>query len=222
MLNQEPTLVSGSSTPAPLNTTISAPDLIDVVVAPSAPAEPPLEEADNVTLQVEKSLTSTKTPEATVAKAAIKVPLEEDVKSEVVILPAQIVQAVVSVAPKPIVKTKIETPLKKTDASLLSGASIWLKEDQLLAWPASGYTLQVLGARSEESIVQFMGSLKSPDRLYYFSTVYKNAPWHVVVYGQYANRTAANRAVNSLPLELQKLKPWARSISGVQQDIKKK
>ena len=101
-------------------------------------------------------------------------------------------------------------------------ASKWLKEDQLLAWPAKGYTLQLLGARSEQSVAQFMAGLNNRDKLYYFRTVYKGAPWHVVVYGQYSDRTAANRAVSTLPEELKRLKPWARSIRGVQLDIKKK
>jgi DamX protein len=130
------------------------------------------------------------------------------------------VKPVVAVAPVKVAPVKA-APAKVSPGSG-SDASQWLKEDQLLAWPSSGYTLQVLGARSEESIVRFMTSLSSRDKLYYFNTLYKNGPWHVVVYGQYANRTAANRAINSLPQELKKLKPWARSIGGVQQDIKKK
>lgn len=126
-----------------------------------------------------------------------------------------------------ITKPKVEVSAKvdrsvKVATTTSSVAHKWLKEDQLLSWPSSGYTLQVLGARSEESIIQFMKSLDSQNRLYYFTTIYKNAPWHVLVYGQYANRTAANRAINSLPQELKKLQPWARSISGVQSDIKKK
>lgn len=121
-----------------------------------------------------------------------------------------VTKPVVKAAPKAVITTKTE-PRSKAGQS---GAQKWLKEEQLLSWPAGGYTLQLLGARSEESVVQFMQSLDNPNRLYYFSTVYKNAPWHVVVYGQYANRTAANRAVGSLPEELKKLKPWARSING--------
>ncbi len=91
-----------------------------------------------------------------------------------------------------------------------------------MSWPSNGYTLQLLGARSEESVNEFMASLKNSNKLYYFKTVFKGAPWHVVVYGQYANKQAANRAVAGLPEELRKLKPWARSIKGVQQDIRKK
>ncbi|SIS43780.1 AAA family ATPase [Neptunomonas antarctica] len=151
---------------------------------------------------------------------ADKAEIKAVTQPEIVAPPKQVVVAPVKAAP---VKA---APVKTASAKVTTGsqpdASQWLKEDQLLTWPSSGYTLQVLGARSEESIVRFMTSLSSRDKLYYFNTLYKNGPWHVVVYGQYANRAAANRAINSLPPDLKKLKPWARSIGGVQQDIKKK
>ncbi len=126
-----------------------------------------------------------------------------------------------SAKPKSVVSEVIPSEKVKKVVSKAK-SNKWLKEEQLLSWPSTGYTLQVLGARSQSSVVQFMEALDSRDRLYYFTTVFKKAPWHVVVYGQYANRTAANRAVSTLPQELKKLKPWARSIKGVQQDIKKK
>ncbi|MGY8870201.1 MAG: AAA family ATPase [Pseudomonadales bacterium] len=126
-----------------------------------------------------------------------------------------------SAKPKSVVSEVISSEKVKKVVSKAK-SNKWLKEEQLLSWPSTGYTLQVLGARSQSSVVQFMEALDSRDRLYYFTTVFKKAPWHVVVYGQYANRTAANRAVSTLPQELKKLKPWARSIKGVQQDIKKK
>jgi DamX protein len=117
------------------------------------------------------------------------------------------------------VKPAIVEEKKPTVQAKESG---WLKEKQLLAWPAKGYTLQLLGARSADSIDQFMRSVKEPEKIYYFQTVFKGAPWHVLVYGQYSNRDAAVRAVSALPEELRKMKPWPRSIKGVQADIQKK
>ena len=95
------------------------------------------------------------------------------------------------------------------------------RADELLNWPDSGYTLQLLAARAEESVEQFLKAQSNPERFYYFKTTYKNAPWHVVVYGQFANRTAALNAVKTLPEELRKLRPWARSVAGVKSDIRK-
>ena len=101
-------------------------------------------------------------------------------------------------------------------------AQQWLREDELLSWPEQGYTLQVMGARSEASVRDFIQGQAQPQRFYYFRTVFKGAPWHVVVYGQYADRGAATNAVAGLPEALRKLRPWARSIAGVKADINKK
>jgi septal ring-binding cell division protein DamX len=101
-------------------------------------------------------------------------------------------------------------------------AKQWLREEELLGWPEQGYTLQVMGARAETSVRDFIQAQEQPQRFYYFQTVFKGAPWHVVVYGQYADRAAATSAVASLPESLRKLRPWARSIAGVKADIRKK
>lgn len=95
------------------------------------------------------------------------------------------------------------------------------RADELLEWPDSGYTLQLLAARAEKSVEQFLKRQANPERFYYFATTYKNAPWHVVVYGQFADRTAAMNAVKTLPEELRKLRPWARSVASVKADIRR-
>ena len=93
--------------------------------------------------------------------------------------------------------------------------------EQLLSWPDNGFTLQMLGARSEESVVRFINSQAQPQRFYRFVTLHQDAPWHVVVYGQYPTRAAATEAVRSLPAELRDRNPWARTISSVKEDIRK-
>ncbi len=101
-------------------------------------------------------------------------------------------------------------------------AQAYQREPELLNWPDRGYTLQMLGAREEKSVKAFLDAQAQPERFYYFSTIFKGKPWHVVVYGQYADRNSALNAVSGLPAALQKLRPWARSIAGVKADIKKK
>lgn len=95
-------------------------------------------------------------------------------------------------------------------------------ESRILSWKESGYTLQMLGARSKESALSFIANQKSSEKFHYFSTIYKGAPWYVVIYGEYANRDIANSSIKKLPADLRKMRPWARSVRGVQIDIKKK
>ncbi|MGB0734362.1 MAG: SPOR domain-containing protein, partial [Pontibacterium sp.] len=54
-----------------------------------------------------------------------------------------------------------------------------------------------------------------------FSTDFKGRPFYVIVYGQYETRKKAAEAVVTLPEAAQKLKPWARTVKGIQNDIRK-
>ncbi|WP_299179966.1 AAA family ATPase [uncultured Neptuniibacter sp.] len=113
-------------------------------------------------------------------------------------------------------------PTVKEVEPAAKGVDVSSDEKDLLSWSSSDYTLQMLGARSEESALGFVKSQQEPDKFYLFSTVYKGAPWFVVVYGQYANRDLANASIKRLPAALRKVRPWARSVQGVQIDIRKK
>ncbi|MCJ8338835.1 MAG: AAA family ATPase [Pseudomonadales bacterium] len=100
-------------------------------------------------------------------------------------------------------------------------ASALLNEDLISSWPASGYTLQLLGARSEASVVNFLQKMPGSEQMYYYQTKLKNRPWNVIIYGQFSTRSAAKSAIVKLPAKLRKLKPWIKSISSVQSAIKK-
>ncbi|MGB2065286.1 MAG: SPOR domain-containing protein, partial [Marinomonas gallaica] len=55
----------------------------------------------------------------------------------------------------------------------------------------------------------------------YFESLHNGRAWFVVVYGEYRNRSEAIAAVENLPNGLRSLNPWARSVRGIQQDIRK-
>lgn len=131
---------------------------------------------------------------------------------------------VVKQPPKPPVLEVAQNVVKPkpTPAVVKAAGELSADEQALLQWPVKSYTLQMLGARSEKSARDFIKANQSAGQLYHFSTVYKGKPWHVVVFGQYSNRDIANAAIRKLPESLRKVKPWARSIQGVQVDIRKK
>ncbi|WP_415893197.1 SPOR domain-containing protein [Neptuniibacter sp. PT8_73] len=117
---------------------------------------------------------------------------------------------------------KVKSQEKKPKVETIAAKGLSQSEKALMGWPDKGYTLQMLGARSEESALGFIKSQQKPSDFYHFSTIYKGLPWHVVVHGRFANRDVANAAIRKLPKELQNVKPWARSIQGVKIDIKSK
>ncbi|GGK64482.1 hypothetical protein GCM10007941_13340 [Amphritea balenae] len=108
-----------------------------------------------------------------------------------------------------------------TKAAPVSVASAPLSaaEKALLSWADTSYTLQMLGAGARQSAEKFINAQAQPQKFYLFQTEYKNKPWFVVVYGQYKDRAAAAAASKSLPSGLVRLKPWARSIQGIQADL---
>lgn len=194
----EPAVVKAVETVAEKTVDVSQP-----VVKPQVDQEVDTEKQEPVSPSVKQTVT--KTPIGDQSKTNKVLPKVVEAKTET----------------KPVSAVK-PAPEKLENKVAAKAVSPWLKEEELLTWPSNGYTLQVLGARSGESVEKFMASKASRDKLYYFTTTFKNKPWHVVVYGQYANRNAAKRAIESLPAELKNLKPWPRSIAGVQQDIGKK
>lgn len=140
--------------------------------------------------------------------------------------PAQPVKVPETVAAQPApVVVKQPEPVKPAAAPVVAAkktTTVGPREDELLSWPAKGFTLQMQGSRAAKSALDFIRRQQDRSNFYYFTTLYKGGPWHVVVYGRYDSRDAAMADVRNLPASLRKLKPWARTVSGVQADIRKK
>lgn len=120
-------------------------------------------------------------------------------------------------------KPKIESkkPLAMAAPSA-SSPSLTPKEQQLLNTASHHYTIQLLGARSEESIKQFIQQHAIENQAHYYRTQLDGKDWYVMVYGNFSSRDAAKEAIAKLPDSLQneKLHPWIRELSHIQQDIR--
>ena len=129
---------------------------------------------------------------------------------------------VLKLPPAEVQQTELQSSLDSANAEQPDAASSYFGDGQtLLTWNPEGYTLQMLGARREESVMEFIASMPEPEKLLSFSTIYKDKPWYVVVYGSYADRNAAMSARGDLPPQLRSRNPWARSIKGMQDDIRR-
>ena len=165
----------------------------------------------------EEVVAAEKAPEIVVTKAPEAKPVTKSTasassKPAVTVVPAE-PKTVKVVKPEPARKT---APVATTVAA---ESRLTEAEESLMRWPASGYTLQMLGAGVRKSAEQFIRAQDEPQKFYMFQTRYKGNPWFVVVYGQYKDRDAASAASASLPSALAKLKPWARTIQGIQADL---
>jgi septal ring-binding cell division protein DamX len=114
-------------------------------------------------------------------------------------------------------KQKIDnTPKYTTNIS-----SIPRKEKWILDQNTRHYTLQIVAGENLKTIEEFITEHKLKNNIAFYRSVRKGKPWYGLIYGIYTHKQAAISAINQLPKNLQRLKPWLRSIKSVQSDINK-
>jgi DamX protein len=96
-----------------------------------------------------------------------------------------------------------------------------LPEDEqiLLSWRASDYTLQLLGAGSEQSVRAFVASQPNREQLLRFTSRRQGNDWFVVVAGRYSSAEEARAAIAQLPAKQREAGPWPRILKDVQAEI---
>ena len=95
------------------------------------------------------------------------------------------------------------------------------RENWLLDQDPAYYTLQVLGVRNEESLLNFIKvhKLLQNQNVAYYKTLYRGKQWFPLLYGVYPTKSEAAAAVKELPDKIQKSVPWIRKMSAVQKEV---
>lgn len=203
---------------------------------PVSKVEPP---SESVSSDIEVAVTEIE-PEAKGTESAkvLAVPVEN--KPQSIVLVSQ-VDAPPLAAPKVVKKAAIEQkkaarlettavspPVSSVAVSVAASvpaskpkiAAIPAREQRLLSYSDSAYVLQLMGsvdeARARRFVKQYVGRLP----VTYFETRLKGKPWFVAITGPYDDKATALSVVKVLPAALQKQRPWARSIAGIQKDIR--
>jgi len=94
--------------------------------------------------------------------------------------------------------------------------------DQAWLWSQdpSNFTLQLLGARQSDSVKRFLRKYNDlSGKAVYFHTRHDTRDWYTVVYGVYADRAQATKAIKRLPKELQTASPWIRSFGSIHAEL---
>ncbi len=104
------------------------------------------------------------------------------------------------------------TAHSKIDTNFIIFREPWIRSQN-----SSAYTIQIIGTRSEEALIQYIRKHNLPSRgkVAYYQSEYKGAPWFQVIYGIYPTPQKATEAIDKLPVDIRKLSPWIRSISSV-------
>ena len=100
----------------------------------------------------------------------------------------------------------------------LSATTGWLA-----AQSPTTVSIQLLGAVNDAQVktdIERLSQQIELDNIYVYRTKVNNLPFLTVLYGSFANRFEATKALQKLPAEIQKNRPHLRTIAGVLQEIK--
>ncbi len=118
------------------------------------------------------------------------------------------------VRPQPVKEDVIE----KTEERIIH------REKWLLSQESSFYTIQLMGARKEALLFNFVekNQLLEQNEIAFYQTTFKDKPWFQLLYGVYATKKDAQSAADNLPPKIRKSSPWIRRLSAVQKAIRRK
>ncbi len=92
-------------------------------------------------------------------------------------------------------------------------------EEAILQMNAAHFALQIMGSDDGAKVRGFVS--RSGAKLRIYRKLNNGAVWYSVLYGDYPNRVAAERALRNLPAGLSGAKPWIRRVGAVQAEIRK-
>ncbi len=150
-------------------------------------------------------------PNAEVASAAVVIVAKPELGSE----PLELLSSVRNTLTGSVVRTP-EPVVEVSNSSELSSF-----EQNLLSYPSTNYTVQIVGSSSESSIQAFVPAAQLSSAAGYFETRLNGKPWYVVIAGNFSNKEAAAAFLLALPDSAKTSGPWVRSIRGIQSDIQK-
>ncbi|WP_456294546.1 SPOR domain-containing protein [Vibrio sp. AK197] len=89
-------------------------------------------------------------------------------------------------------------------------------EKQVAMNPRFGYTIQVVAVGSQAKVDRFAKKLPANGQpIWENYKVINGTKWYTVLFGDYASRTEAKKAISQLPEEFQSLKPFVKSIDKI-------
>ncbi len=186
-------------------------------VAPKAPSPPAREAAPVRTAAVPApTVAEVAAPEpvravAPVAASEPKPESKSESKPEPVPEPVkEIAQAPPAAAPAPEPKSAASPPRAAEQAPALEG-NAWLRAQN----PAF-YTIQLAGADTREDVDEFIARYALPGKVMVVEVQRSGKPWYMVLYNSYPSWGEARRELESLPPQVSRNDPFARSFGSVQ------
>ncbi|MEX2469158.1 MAG: AAA family ATPase, partial [Pseudohongiellaceae bacterium] len=90
----------------------------------------------------------------------------------------------------------------------------------LLDAAPEGFTIQVMGTRSQDNARRFLDTHFSAADSGVIETRFENRPWYVVVHGNFTDRADASAVIAGLPEPVRVLQPFVRSLEDIQAAVR--
>ena len=94
------------------------------------------------------------------------------------------------------------------------------REAWLLQQDPDHYALQLAAGRSEQNIKAFINRHDLSTEAAYFRSLRDGEDWYCLLYGHFSDYDEAKQALEELPSQLRRSRPWVRTLSSVQKSIK--
>lgn len=111
-------------------------------------------------------------------------------------------------------KPEVIKPMKKAKIERAEEKKKFVKQ---VAVQASGkYTIQLVASHKKSDIDRFRQNKKLLTTTSVRQFRNQQGTWYILTYGEFANRNQAKREISQLPVEIAQLKPWIRSVFGLE------
>lgn len=143
--------------------------------------------------------------------ATVQQPVVSDSGMATGITESNVEPQVIQTAPQPVEKKVVKMSPKAATVSITPPTA-----KQVAMNPRYGYTIQVVAVGSQNKVDQFASKLpKDGQPIWENYKVVNGTKWYTILFGDYATRQEAVKAISELPVDFQSLKPFAKSIDSI-------
>ncbi|MGY2575352.1 SPOR domain-containing protein [Vibrio sp. C8] len=143
--------------------------------------------------------------------ATVQQPVVSDSGMATGITESNVEPQVIQTAPQPVEKKVVKMSPKAATVSITPPTA-----KQVAMNPRYGYTIQVVAVGSQNKVDQFASKLpKDGQPIWENYKVVNGTKWYTILFGDYATRKDAVKAISELPADFQSLKPFAKSIDSI-------
>ncbi|HIO15094.1 MAG TPA: AAA family ATPase [Chromatiales bacterium] len=130
-------------------------------------------------------------------------------------------QPMPEVRPSPVTLLGTDTAQKVMKYAAPANSNEFIKSPNwIMQRPAQHLTLQLLAMSQPASLFSYVQSHRLGPPLASFEKRTGTKPLHVLIWGDFASREAATRALATLPAKIRASKPWIRSFESIQTTLK--